>query len=428
MLIARTWLLGTATVLAAFVCGCGDSDTPELVMTPENANSESTPDRSIRLIPASISSDTASTRESGSVATGLAANQRASSGPLEEGSPQALVLQMTQLHMKHFLKTDDIAKLREDRRVRNEKIVQLATDAIALTHEDPEQEAIFNVAVHRLMDATLTLALQGHQESVDSLYGNADSLYQRDPKSRAAAEAAWFVARFTNSNARRFADQDVRWLQEFATQARAFAERFPTEQQRAVGLLNDAGTSCDLHGLREEAMLCFETLRQNYPDTPQAAQAVPVLRRLNLIGKTLALGGPTLDGGFLSVANFKSSPVLIVFWSTQAKPFVEQANSIIATAAKFERQGLQVLGVNLDTDESAIDAFREKSHMSWRTLFHTDANRRGWNHPIAVHYGVTNIPQIWLVDADGKTVTTSITAQDLDATLSRLLPKTTTRR
>ncbi|MDA1162713.1 MAG: TlpA disulfide reductase family protein [Planctomycetota bacterium] len=428
MVVARNWLAGIATLLAAIICGCGDDSAPSgsagSAATPPNASpidsgQTSTPGA---FPAASISGNSASSSVSDSLEVDRAQNQRETSTAPEKGSPRWLVLQMTQLRMKPFPETDDIEKQRESRRVRNQEIITLATEAIARTHEDKEQEAVFNVAVHRLMDATMELALQGDQESVDALFGHADSLYQRDPKSRAAAEAAWFVARFANTNARRFADQDIRWLQEFSRQTRTFADRFPGEQQRAVGLLSDAGASCDYHGLREEAILCFETLKQNYPDTPQAEQAIPALRRLNLIGKPLDLGGPTLDGGFISVADFKGSPVLVVFWSTQASPFIEQADSIIVAAAKYESQGLQVLGVNLDIDETAIDAFLEKSRMGWRTIFHTDADRRGWKHPIAVYYGVTDIPQIWLVDAAGKVVSTTIAARDLDATLARLLP------
>ena len=75
-----------------------------------------------------------------------------------------------------------------------------------------------------------------------------------------------------------------------------------------------------------------------------------------------------------------------------------------------------------DPDCTVVDAFLEKSSVGWRTVFHTAPERRGWNHPVAVHYGVTMIPQIWLVDAEGKTVTTSIATKDLDATLAKLLP------
>jgi peroxiredoxin len=430
MQIARNGLLGFATVFAVFIVGCGgDSTTPQsadsgagpapFVTTSATATSGSD---ALPTTAISTGSPTTPDLNSPEAKAAAAANQREASAPPEKGSPRWLVLQMTQLRMQPFPETDDIEKQREARRTRNQEIVKLAEEAIAKTHQDPELEAVFNVAVHRLMESLLALSLQGDQDSIDSLFSFADSFYNRDPKSRAASESAYILSRFTHKNAEYLGSQDVRYLQEFSRQARSFAERFPDEQQRAVELLNDAGATCDFHGMREEAILCFETLRQKYADTPQAQQAIPALRRLNLIGKPLDLGGPTLDGGFISVADFKGSPVLVVFWSSQATPFVEQAASIIATTEKYEKQGLQVLGVNLDTDESAIDAFLEKSSMGWRTVFHTDRERRGWNHPVAVHYGVTTIPQIWLVDAEGKAVSTSIAPTDLEATLAQLLP------
>lgn len=428
---ARSLLVSALASGALWISGCGDNSAAPIAESQGEPASlsatdgdgrtpspESVPQQSLPT--ASISGATDSSLPS-TATLDTAANQREQQGPPEEGSPRWLVLQMTQLRMQPFPETDDIDAQRAARRDRNLEIVELATQAIAKTHTDPELEAVFNVAVHRLMDATLQLALQGDQDSVDALYGHADTLYQRDPKSRAAAESAWFVARFANENARRFAQQDARWVQEFSRQARSFAERFPQEQQRAVGLLSDAAASCDFHGLREEALQNYAALRENYPDTPQSEQAIPALRRLNLIGKPLDLGGPTLDGGFISVADFKGSPVLVVFWSTQARPFVDQSKVIIETIATYEEQGLQVLGVNLDTDEAAIDSFLESSGLGWRTIFHADANLRGWRNPVANYYGVTSIPQIWLIGADGKVISTSIQPNQLKAALTRLL-------
>lgn len=430
MQIVRNGLFGLATVFAVFVVGCGgDSTAPSTAGPAAGANpsvavpSDST--SSAGALPTaaiSMGSSTIPDLNSPEAKAAAAANQREVNGPPEKGSPRWLVLEMTKLRMQPFPETDDIVKQREARRSRDQEIVKLAEEAIAKTHQDPELEAVFNVAVHRLMESLLALSLQGDQNSIDSLFSFADSFYKRDPQSRAASESAYILSRFAHKNAQYSGRHDVRYLQEFSRQARSFAERFPAEQERAVELLNDAASTCDFHGMHEEAILCFETLRQKYADTPQAQQAIPALRRLNLIGKPLDLGGPTLDGGFISVADFKGSPVLVVFWSSQAAPFVEQAASIIATTEKYEAQGLQVLGVNLDTDESAIDAFLEKSSMGWRTVFHTAPERRGWNHPVAVHYGVTTIPQIWLVDAEGKAVSTSIAPQELDATLAKLLP------
>jgi len=344
----------------------------------------------------------------------------------DQGTPEWLILQITQLKVQSLPETDDVNVLRKARQDRNQKIIEIATEVIAKTHKTPEKELVFNSAVHHLLDATMQLAMAGDNDSVDALYEHADVFYQRDPKSRAASEASFFLARFANENAARSADKDVRWLQEFARQARLFAERFPQEQHRSASLLNDAATSCDYWGLAEEAVQCYSTIRQKFPETPQADQVVAPLRRLALTGKPVDLGGPTSDGGFTSIADFKGSPVLVVFWSTEARPFVDQAKEIIETVGKYEAQGLQVLGVNLDTDESAVDAFADKTGINWRTIFHVDATKRGWNHPVVVYYGVRGIPQFWLVGRDGNVVTTTLQAKDLDRTLSRVMATSAT--
>ncbi|MBI1313093.1 redoxin domain-containing protein [bacterium] len=339
-----------------------------------------------------------------------------------EGTPEWTILEITKLRLQPFPETDDVNELRKERRERNEQIAKLAHEVIALTHQDPGKEQVFNVAVHRLMEATWQLAMQGDSEAVTELYDYAASFYGRSPKSRAAADSHWFLASFANENAVRHGDTEPRWLSEFARQARLFAERFPEDQQRAIKLLNDAAQTCDAYGIRDEAVQCYAALRQKYPESAPAQQAVAALRRLELPGKTLDLGGPTMDGGFLSIADFNATPVLVVFWSTQAKPFVERSAEILSIVSKFEKQGLQVIGVNLDTDESAVDAFKEKSGMGWQNIFHAAPSRRGWNHPVATYYGVTTIPQFWTVDVKGQVVSMTGEITQLEAELERLFP------
>jgi peroxiredoxin len=340
----------------------------------------------------------------------------------EEGTPEWTILEITKLRLQPFPDSEDVNVLRQARRERNLKIAKLAHDVIALTHENPEKEQVFNVAVHRLMEATWQLAMSGDNEAVTSLYDYAASFHGRSPKSKAAADAHWFLASFANENAVRHGETEPRWISEFARQARLFAERFEGDQQRAVKLLNDAAQTCDSYGIRDEAIQCYAALRQKYPESAPAQQAVAALRRLELPGKTLDLGGPTMDGGFLSIADFNSSPVLVVFWSTQAKPFVDRSAEIITIVSKFEKRGLQVIGVNLDTDESAVDAFKEKTGLTWQNIFHAAPSRRGWDHPVASYYGVTSIPQFWTVDVKGQLVGMTGDPANLEAELERLFP------
>lgn len=425
-------LLALALSVSLGISGCGGDSAPAETAATDNASQpaaagDSTPGGSsttaqgtgapaIELSAASIGSPDLDDPED------LADNEAIDFKRPEEGTPEWTILQITKLRLQPFPETDDVNELRTARRERNQKIAKLAHDAIAVTHQNADKEQVFNVAVHRLMEATWQLAMQGDNEAVTELYDYAASFYGRKPQSKAAADSHWFLASFANENAVRHGDTEPRWLSEFARQARLFAERFPEDQQRAVRLLNDAAQTCDSYSIRDEAIQCYATLRQKYPESAPAQQAVAALRRLELPGKTLDLGGPTMDGGFLSIADFNSSPVLVVFWSTQAKPFVERSAEIISVVSKFEKRGLQVIGVNLDTDESAVDAFRESSGLGWQNIFHAAPSRRGWNHPVASYYGVTTIPQFWTVDVKGNVVGMTTDPASLAVELERLFP------
>lgn len=397
---------------AACFVGCGGGDTAAPT-TAQNGTPAASPDKGTAAVPpsASIGVDVPAPEEDLKIEKP------------EAGTPEATIYEMTQLWLKPVPDTDDIAKQRAARQERNEKIIELATEVIAKTHKSKEKEHLFNLAVHRMLEATLQLALSGHKESVDALYEHAKVFHGRDPKSKAAAEAGWFLAKFANENAQHYANQEPRWVNEFAKQARSFADRYSElDSQRSVMLLIDAAVTCDFYGQRNDAIQCYTAIRQKFADTPQAEQSVAPLRRLELVGNTVDLGGPTIDGGFTTVEEFKGSPVLVVFWSTQAQPFVEIAPDLIATTAKYESKGLAVIGVNLDTDESAIDAFAEKSGMGWRNIFQTDAAKRGWNNPIVTYYGVPTIPQLWLVNAEGTVVSTHVEPKQLEVELAKLMP------
>ena len=134
--------------------------------------------------------------------------------------------------------------------------------------------------------------------AIEDLYQDRDELYERDPKSKAANEAAFVVARFAHTKARDYAKQEPRWLTEFSHQARAFAVSFPDDAARAVPLVYAAGLSCELNGQMDEALACYALLRDNFPKSPQGQQILAVLRRLQMVGKPVELAGPTIDGKY----------------------------------------------------------------------------------------------------------------------------------
>lgn len=315
-----------------------------------------------------------------------------------------------------------LAQTRAIRRERNQQIVKLATEAIRQTAKDPQKEVLFLAAVQQFLDAHFQLALQGDQDSIEALYEAAEAFHAKRAESAAASESQLTVVNLTHANALRHGKSDPRWLQEFARQAQLFATRFPAERVRALPLLMAAGRSAEANGMIDEAKACYALVQQQFPESPQAQQCAGVMRRMNLIGQPLQLAGPTLDGNYVSVEDHLGKGVIVVFWSTSAKSFADDLPTLQAVAEKYKKYAT-VISVNLDAEEGPVDAFLEQNSLSWPVIFHVEPNKRSWNSPVAIYYGVQTVPTIWIVDSKGIVAETQVTAAELEAKLRPVLLK-----
>lgn len=343
--------------------------------------------------------------------------------PPKEGTPEWLVHEATKIRLQPPPATEDVTELRASRKQRNEKIVALCQQAVALTHKDPKRERLLSVAVHQLLEARVQLALMGDRADIDALYEDAAALQTRDPQSQAAAEGAYALVNFAYSHAKTSAKVDPRWLQEFARQAIHYASSFPKEEHRSLPLLFTAARSCELHGLQEEATQCYTLIKKQFPKSPYAKRVSGILRRLSLPGQHAQLSGPTLAGGNVAVDDLAGRVVLVVFWSTEAKQFQVQLPALQETQRKYAKQGLAIIGVNLDQDPAPVNQFLVANKISWPQIFFPESEKRGWNNPVASFYGVMEIPALWLIDQQGVVVSTTVAAAELDASVRKLLQK-----
>ena len=84
--------------------------------------------------------------------------------------------------------------------------------------------------------------------------------------------------------------------------------------------------------------------------------------------------------------------------------------------AKYKKY-CTVIGVNIDTDEKAVENFVENQRLDWQQIFFPGRAQRGWNSPIAAYYGVNTLPTMWVLDPNGIVAETSLDASNLEAKL-----------
>ncbi len=335
-------------------------------------------------------------------------NENESEDSEEEEQP------LTPAQEKKF--AEEIEKTRAIRRERNIQIVKLSEECLQKTSKNPEQEPIFSAAVHNLLDARLQLALQGDAASIDALYEAEKVFFERNPKSDSASESALTLVNLAHANALRYGSKNPLWLKEFSKRAQVYASRFPDEAPRSVPLLMAAARSCENNGQAEESKTCYSLLSSRFGQTQQGMQAQGTLRRMQLKGQELELSGPGIDGNDIDVKANKGKMVLIVFWASNAQPFVQQLPKILEVTAKYKKY-CTVIGVNIDTDEKAVETFVENQRLDWQQIFFPGRAQRGWNSPIAAYYGVNMLPTIWLLDPNGIVAETNLDASNLEAKL-----------
>ena len=328
----------------------------------------------------------------------------------------------------------DLAEARKTRRERNERIVDMATKVLRLTMNEEVRKPQFHLAVGQLLEARFQMALAGTQEDVDLFYADVHALNERDDKSIAAAEGVYYIARFAHTKAGLVGKTQPVWFETLSRWAREFADRFPEQAPRAASLLFGAARSCELHALAStdkelsarlltESRLCYTALAEKFATTDQGQEATASLRRMALAGQTLSqFSGPTLDGGFISSDDFSGKPTVIFFWDSESAEFTEGLLPVLAKiSTALPSSKLRMVGVALDEDEATLNEYLESHKVPGQQIFFTQGEQRSWNSPLVRFWGIAQSPTVWLVDAKGKVLSTSLESAELIPAIQQLL-------
>lgn len=125
------------------------------------------------------------------------------------------------------------------------------------------------------------------------------------------------------------------------------------------------------------------------------------------------------DGKPVSLSSFRGKYVLIDFWASWCGPCRVENPNLVKAYHAFKDKNFTVLGVSLDrpdAKEKWLQAIK-KDQLDWTQV--SDLNY--WKNAVAVQYGISAIPQNFLVDPTGKIVAKNIRGEQLHATLAKIL-------
>ncbi|HEX5085900.1 MAG TPA: TlpA disulfide reductase family protein [Blastocatellia bacterium] len=101
-----------------------------------------------------------------------------------------------------------------------------------------------------------------------------------------------------------------------------------------------------------------------------------------------------IDGGWVSLADLRGKPAVIVFWSAWCSSCKEEAPRINALADKYERKGVRVLGIDIKDSAARTESGVREFGIRYTVARDPDAS-------VARAYQVRGTPTIVFLDREG---------------------------
>jgi thiol-disulfide isomerase/thioredoxin len=193
----------------------------------------------------------------------------------------------------------------------------------------------------------------------------------------------------------------------------SFVSNHPEDPRFASFQLARANLLFQVDPDRAKAFLT-ELARSDDSKLAQAAKARLV--KAELIGNPLELRFTALDGSAFDLERLRGKVVLVDFWASWCPDCLREFPTVRTVYEKFKDR-LEVVGISLDKDQKALRNFISRKQVPWPQY----SDGKGWQNEIATRFGVGSIPELWLIDRDGRVVATSVRIQDLETKVAALV-------
>ena len=316
------------------------------------------------------------------------------------------------------------AQTREEIVAYNMKRAAILTRIVELIAK-PEDAAKRDVWVKQVAECYAAASQQGDKAALERLGAWRVSLAKDQPGSALLAFVSYremtgdYAMRLAEVGAKGKADEMSKMQDAWKEKLSKFVSDFPTSEDTPDALMQ-LGMVNEFVGKETEAKNWYGLLAKNFPKHALTKKANGCLARLDLEGKDFDLAGATLGAAApFNITSLKGKPVVVYYWASWngAAPgdFNKIRQAMLPYAGKVE-----LVCVNLDNAQGDAVNFLKANNIAGTHLF----GQGGLESALATQYGITVLPNMFLVGADGKVVSRSVQSSTLEDELKKVVKET----
>jgi peroxiredoxin/Flp pilus assembly protein TadD len=204
----------------------------------------------------------------------------------------------------------------------------------------------------------------------------------------------------------------------FEEAASAFRRAIELGDRRLATAHYNFGRALIRAGREEEGVAELKKYLELAPSGAEASQARRIIANPRLASETLAIEfrARSIAGDELSLERFRGKVVLLDFWATWCKPCMFEMPDIKKLWRKYSRDEFVIIGISLDSSESALRTYIEKEGLEWPQCLDSSGK-------IAGLYNARSIPHTVLIDHEGVVRAVGVHGGALSAKVGGLLKK-----
>jgi thiol-disulfide isomerase/thioredoxin len=124
-----------------------------------------------------------------------------------------------------------------------------------------------------------------------------------------------------------------------------------------------------------------------------------------------------INGDDLTLEKLHGKVVLIYFWAYWCEPCRQEMPHLDKIYREFKAKGLEIIGINLDSNKTKMEAFIKQNSLEWKQ----SCSGKAWKDETVTRYGVNSLPSLWVVDKKGILRSFNTKGKELRDVISTLL-------